>query len=43
MGLEERSVVRTGAATFEERESAGSIAMISESGKVIRERGSFGS
>ena len=42
MGLDERSVVRTGA-VVSERESAGLIAIISGSGKVMRERGSFGS
>ena len=45
MGLEERSIVRTGAVDFgeRERESAGLFAMISGSGKVMRERVSFGS
>ena len=45
MGLEERLVVRTGAADFREREreSTGLIAMISGSGKVMRESGSIGS
>jgi len=45
--LDERSVVRTRAVDFGERESerdsAGLIARFSGSGKVMRERGSFGS
>jgi len=43
MDLDERSIVRTGAVVFGERESAGLIATISGSEKVMRERGRFGS